>query len=222
MAVRPGRSQKGKVSTMFEWWNSLELIQQVFYVIAIPATVILLLQTILLLFGVGHGGAADTDQDLDMDMDADHDGDIQVDHDFDDGAEHVAGLRLLTVRGIVAFLAVGGWVGVALLDMDVNTVIASVVAVAAGLLAMLLVALALKFAMRMQQSGNLDMKNAVGLTGEVYLPIPEGGKGKVTLVVQERFMEMDAICPSQSLKTGQRVRVTEVTESNTLVVVPIS
>lgn len=222
MVVRPGRSQKGKVSTMFEWWNSLELIQQVFYVIAIPATVILLLQTILLLFGVGHGGAADTDQDLDMDMDADHDGDIQVDHDFDDGAEHVAGLRLLTVRGIVAFLAVGGWVGVALLDMDVNTVIASVVAVAAGLLAMLLVALALRFAMRMQQSGNLDMKNAVGLTGEVYLPIPEGGKGKVTLVVQERFMEMDAICPSQSLKTGQRVRVTEVTESNTLVVVPIS
>ena len=209
---------------MLDWWNNLELIQQIFYVIAIPSTLILLLQTILLLFGFGHDSEADVDHDLGMDTD--HDADVGVDHDYDhdhdSGAEHVAGLRLLTVRGIVAFLAMCGWVGIALLDMGVNPVVASCLALLAGLLAMFLVALFMKFAFKMQQSGNLDLNNAVGLTGEVYIPIPEDGKGKVTLVIQERFMEMDAVCPGQSLKTGQRVKVTEVTESNTLVVVPIA
>ena len=205
---------------MLEWWNGLELIQQVFYVIAIPSTLILILQTILLLFGFGHD--SETDLDHDAGMDTDHDGDAGWDHDHDSGAEHVAGLRLLTVRGIVAFLAMCGWVGVALLDMGVNPIVSSCLALLAGLLAMFLVALFMKFAFKMQQSGNLDLKNAVGLTGEVYVPIPKNGKGKVTLVVQERFLELDAVCPSQSLKTGQRVKVTEVTESNTLVVSPIT
>ena len=44
---------------MMEWWNALPLIEQVFYIIAIPSTLILLLQTILLLFGVGGGHDAD-------------------------------------------------------------------------------------------------------------------------------------------------------------------
>ena len=36
---------------MIAWWNDLSIVQQVFYLIAIPSTVILLIQTILLLFG---------------------------------------------------------------------------------------------------------------------------------------------------------------------------
>lgn len=58
----------------------------------------------------------------------------------------------------------------------------------------------------MQESGNLDTRNAVGQTGEVYVPIPADGRGKVTLVVQDRFMEMDAVCPAGALKTGQQVQ----------------
>ena len=39
-------------------------------------------------------------------------------------------------------------------------------------------------------------------------------------MVQDKFMEMDAVCPGQALKTGQLVRVTDVTEANVLIVVP--
>ena len=91
---------------MIAWWESLQAIQQVFYIIAIPATLILILQTILLLFGMGHDSETDIDHDVDHDI-GDHDA-------AGDGANHEAGLRILTVRGIVAFLAVCGWVGVAL------------------------------------------------------------------------------------------------------------
>ena len=34
---------------MFEWWNSLGITMQVFYCIAIPATLIIVIQTILLM-----------------------------------------------------------------------------------------------------------------------------------------------------------------------------
>ena len=36
---------------LIEWWNSIGLISQIFYCIAIPATLILLIQTVLMLFG---------------------------------------------------------------------------------------------------------------------------------------------------------------------------
>lgn len=214
---------------MFEWWNSLQTIQQLFYIIAIPATLVLVLQTILLLFGLGHGGDADADHDFDHDLDhdvghgIDHDADqgFTHDQDLDHDADHMGGLRLLTVRGIVAFLAVCGWVGIALLDLGVPSYLAVVVALACGLGAMFLVALLLRYFLRLQESGNLDLKNAVGVVGEVYVPIPDGGKGKVTLVVQERFMELDAICPGGELATGRQVRVTGVTDSDILIVTPV-
>ena len=199
---------------MFQWWDSLQTIQQVFYLLAIPGTIILVLQTILLLFGFGH----DSDTDVDHDI-SDHD----VDHDTShDGADHVAGLRLFTVRGIVAFLAVSGWVGVALIDFGVSSILASVISLIAGFGALVFIAFTLKLSLKMQHSGNVDIHNAVGLTGEVYVPMLKNEKGKVTLVLQERFMELDALCPGQDLKTGQRIRVTEVTENNVLIVSPLS
>lgn len=214
---------------MIAWWNALDTLHQVFYLIAIPSTIILVLQTILLLFGLGHDSDADVDHDLDHDFDhdADHDFDHDVDHDggvhdhSGQDADHMGGLRMLTVRGIIAFLAVCGWVGLAMLDSGMSTGISIAVSLLAGLAAMLVVAVVMRFFMRLQQSGNLDPQNAVGVTGEVYIPITEEGKGKVTLVVQERFTEMDAVCPGRALKTGQQVRVVSVTESNVLVVEPV-
>ena len=67
------------VFKMIAWWNDLSIVQQVFYLIAIPSTVILLIQTILLLFGFGHDSEADVDHDVDA-GDKDHDG---------SGADHV-------------------------------------------------------------------------------------------------------------------------------------
>lgn len=212
---------------MFAWWEGLTLLQQIFYLIAIPATLVLIIQTIMLLFGLGHSGDTDMDHDFDHDLDhdaaggpCDSDHAFDPDHDHDTGADHEAGLRLITVRGIVAFLAVSGWVGIALLELKLSSLIAVPLAILAGFSAMFLVAAVMLWVSRMQQSGNLDLHNAIGLTGDVYVPIPKGGKGKVTLVVQERFLELDASCDSQDLHTGDRIRVIGVTPYDTLLVVP--
>lgn len=219
---------------MGAWWTGLDTIHQVFYLLAIPSTVILLLQTILLLFGVGNGHDADTDgadADVNTDFDSSADGDVYdgtdgdfvPDHDVphDQGPAHESGLRILTVRGIVAFLAIGGWTGLAVLDMGGGPALSTVLALVLGVGAMVLVALLLKASLRLQQSGNLDLSNAIGLQGEVYVPIPQDGRGKVTLVLQERYMEMDAVCYDRALKTGEPVQVADVLAGNVLVVTPL-
>ena len=52
---------------MIDWWNSLELATQIFYCIAIPSTLILLVQTVLTFMGIGDGVDADADVDVDVD-----------------------------------------------------------------------------------------------------------------------------------------------------------
>ena len=80
---------------MFEWWNALSTIQQVFYILAIPSTIILVLQTILLLFGIGgdHDAdiSADTDAGMDIDAEMDADGSFVPEHDM----PHEQGAALL-------------------------------------------------------------------------------------------------------------------------------
>ena len=38
------------------WWNGLKLVEQILYCIAIPASLILIIQTVIMLLGIGHGG----------------------------------------------------------------------------------------------------------------------------------------------------------------------
>ena len=99
------------------WWESLTVLQQVFYYIAAPFTVILLIQTVMTLIGLGNIGVdADSDGDFDADVDTDFDADIEADFDADMEADFdvegdvdaesfepssaVSGFRFFTVRGI--------------------------------------------------------------------------------------------------------------------------
>lgn len=193
----------------------MSTLQQIFACVAIPATVILLLQTILLLFGVG--GLHDADGgDADMDHDFDHDNDVDHDH-----GEHVAGLRIFTVRGMVAFLSVGGWLGIVMLGTGINTAVSCLIALAGGVLSLLLVAAFIKWSIGLQESGNLSYQNAVGQSGQVYLTIParQAGRGKVTLTVQERYIEADAVTDSdEAIPVGRPVRVIALADEQTLLV----
>ena len=57
---------------MLNWWNSLIPAQQVLALIAIPSTLILVIQTIMVLIGFGDGGdGGDVDADDLLDGDTD-------------------------------------------------------------------------------------------------------------------------------------------------------
>lgn len=211
---------------MLDWWYALTPLHQVLYTVALPATLLLLIQTVLMLFGLGDHGADGADG-ADMDaggIDTDGDGGADVfDHSGDsDIAAHGGGLRVFTLRGLVAFFCVGSWAGIAALDLGVAPPLSALLAVAVGAVALLLVALLLRWFTGLSQSGNVELRNAVGQEGEVYLAVPADGRGKVTVLVQERLSECEAVSADHTpLPTGARVRVVSVTEDQLLVVAKI-
>lgn len=190
---------------MIAWWNSLETAQQIFALIAIPTSLIMLIQTILLL--IGFGGETDADGD-----------DV-----FEANNGESDGLALFSVRGIVSMLTVFGWAGVAFWEL-MKPFPAVLLAAALGLLTLFGMAYLMRAVSRLQSSGNIDVENAVGKVAKVYIPIPPAGKGtgKVTITLQEKYSEISAITTSeQKIATGSLVRVVAVDGTGTLLVEPL-
>ena len=193
---------------MIAWWNGLETIQQVFALIAIPATLVMLIQTVMLLIGFGDTDGGDV-------------GDIDGDEIFE-GVEG-DGFVLFSVRGIVSMLTVMGWSAVALLETLAPWIAVSI-AVVLGFATLFGMAFLMRAVSKLQSSGNIDVGNAVGKVAKVYIPIPAAGKGcgKVTITLQETYSEFSAITTaSEKLKTGAYVRVVAVDGTGTLVVEPL-
>lgn len=194
---------------MINWWNSLMPSQQILALIAIPSTLILIVQTVLVLFGFGDGGDG-------SDVDAD---------DILDGDSADGGLSLFSVRGIVSMLCIMGWSGVALLETSLPKAVSIALSFLLGVATLIGMAYLMRAIYSLQSSGNIDYGNAIGKVGQVYIPIPAGGKagGKITLTVQEKLTECEAISVGETaLPTGSYVRVTAVGEGGVLVVEPLA
>ena len=193
---------------MFELWDGLTALQRVFACMAIPATLVLAVQTVLLMFGIGDGEGADADIDPDG-------------LDVAEAASGDNGLTLFTVRGIVAMFCVGGWAGIAFSAIGLPAPISIALAFVFGIGALVGIAFLMKAVLKLQSSGNIQIGSAVGKVGEVYIPIPAKGegKGKINITVQDRFIEVDAIsCGDTGFKTGDTVRVVSCSEAGLVVV----
>ncbi len=211
---------------MFEWWNSLSAFAQVLSCIAIPATLILLIQTVLMLIGIGSDNADVGDIDGDVgDIDADvTDTDGVFGHDtpeIDSDPTGIDGLRIFSVRGIIAFFVVFGWVGVALDGAGVKIAVNLLISFVCGVAVMFLVALLMRAIWKLQSDGNIDKRNAVGLSGTVYLTVPasRSGNGKVNVTVQGTYIECEAVTDEvEPISTGKEIVVIGTSGQNTLVV----
>jgi len=186
---------------------------------AIPMTVVMMLQLILMIIGVGFG--SDTDGDVD-------DGGIESNAETSPPDSKCYGnastFKIFTIRGIVAFFALGGWAGLAALTAGLHPFWAIQISLFIGVCALLLAAIVIRLALRMQTSGNINLNNAIAHTADVYIRIPSGrsDKGKVTMLLQERFVELDAVTDNESdILPESKVEVLAITDGDTLVVGPV-
>ncbi|MDE5884924.1 MAG: NfeD-like protein [Oscillospiraceae bacterium] len=202
---------------MLDWWDGLSEVLRVLYCIAIPSTLILLLQLLLTMFG-GHQDAgvefSDTSGIDDLDLDFESDG--APDTDFvADGSNPAdfATLKLLTLQTIVTFLAVFGWVSIICISSGLHYLVGILIGIQCGLCMMLLVAKMVQMSTKLVENGTLNLKNAIGETATVYLTIPakNTGTGKITMQLQGRFCELDAVnAGTEIIPTGAQVLVTDV------------
>jgi len=125
----------------------------------------------------------------------------------------------------MAMLCVGGWSGLAMYASGVNRPVTIIISLVCGAAALFAIAYLMKAAMKLQSSGNIDLGSAIGKTGRVYIPIPPSsqGSGKITLTVQERFIEAEAVTTAdRKLATGEPVRIVASDGTGMLVVEPLS
>ncbi len=191
------------ITSIFPNWSETSMFEQIFWIIAIPATVIFLLLLILTVFG----GDADTDVDTD------------VDGDLADGDS--IPFQFLSLKNIVAFFTVFGWSGIGFIQTGMASWLVIVLATLCGIVMMVMMATLFYFMSKLAESGTLKMKNAIGKLGEVYLVIPakRGGMGKVQLNVQGSMRTLDAITDDEdSIPTSSIINVKDVIDDHILLV----
>ncbi|OHB76127.1 MAG: hypothetical protein A2W31_09530 [Planctomycetes bacterium RBG_16_64_10] len=137
-------------------------------------------------------------------------------------ASHLFGV--LSFRTVVAALTFFGIAGKASRAADFDTLPALLFAIAAGAAAMYGVCWLMQAIYRLRSEGNVRIRDAVGLRGTVYVPIPadRSGAGKIQINLQNRTMEYQAMTDDQEkLPTGARIVVTSILGPDTVAVTRI-
>lgn len=128
--------------------------------------------------------------------------------------------KLLSLQGLTAFFMMFGLVGLALSQMGgVPDGISLIGALLAGAGSFFIIQKMFAVMGRLQSSGNVNLQNAVGQEGTVYMNIVPPERGKVEVTVQNRLRVLDAVTENgEPLKTGERVRIVKVYDTSVLVV----
>lgn len=187
--------------SLSEWWDSLSLIQQIYWGFAIPSTLLFIIQTLLTFFGADF----DTEGDADIDVESDHG----------------VGFQFFTLKNFVAFFTIFSWTGIACLDSNFSYGLTLVISIVAGIIMMTLMAAIFYYFSRLTDSGTMSIRNAVGKIGEVYLPVQakRANIGRVSIKVQGSLRELEAITDdSKDLPMGTVIEVIDVIGDNVLLI----
>jgi hypothetical protein len=214
---------------MYAWWESLSGVLRVLYVIAIPSTLLLFVQTVMIVLGFGEHSADANPSDtsgLDFDVDADMSvdgGDLSID-DIDLSADSISAedgsvnsdfgtLRLFTLQGIIAFLTTFSWISICFVKGGMQLVPSLFLGILAGIIMMYAVAKLLQVSSKLAENGTFRIKSTIGESALVYVTIPEKGEngGKVTLTMESGFVELSAVTEGDMpIPAGVTVRITDV------------
>lgn len=171
--------------------------------VAVPASLILVIQTIMTFLGMSG--------EIDVDMDGD--GDVDM--------EGETGLTIFSIRNMIAFFTFFGWSGLWMLSSDVTPLLTAFLSVCVGIIFMFISMSLFYLVSKMQRNGSINLSNAIGITGEVYIPIPAKRRsyGKVMVVIQGGLRELEAITDeAEDIKTGTQVIIVSVEGGSKLLV----
>jgi len=171
------------------------------WLMAIPATLIFIIQTIMTFAG------AETHDGLSADFDSDLQG---GDTPF----------QLFTFRNMINFLLGFSWTGISFYNLIENPAMLITLSFIVGAGFLVLFFMIIRQIEKLAEDNSFRITNALNKTASVYLPIPaqKKGTGKIQVSVKGSFRELDAITESDKIETSATVRIVKI-ESNNLVVV---
>jgi hypothetical protein len=208
------------IEPMEAWWDSLTFLNKGFAIAALAFSVLFMWQVISLLIGFSPDGHGDV---MDSSGDAGGAADAHVDHGHDhgDAADHSAGgevtFSLVSVRSVIAFGTLFSWAGTLYLMTGTHVILSVVYSFLWGTAAMFGVAYVVYQLLRMQEIGTSNVWSSLGEEGVVYLGIPEGGTGKVRVLVSGVISFVNArTSDGKPLVAGTPVRVVGIVDESIL------
>lgn len=183
---------------MVDWLIEVLDFQRVYWYLAVPFTVLLVLQLLATFLGIGGDDGDD---------------------DMGDDGEHT--FKVFTIKNFITFFAVFGWSGITFSQTGLGQFSVIVISTLLGVIVLLIVSALFYFITKLTDNGTMNFQRAIGVTGEVYLPIPanRNGVGKINITFQGSFKELDAMTDSdKKLPRGTIVVVRDVVNGNILLV----
>ena len=181
--------------------ESLDPLLKTFWFVAIPTTLIFLIQTIMTFIGV------DSSDGLHADFDG-----------TSDGAD--APFQLFSLRNLINFLLGFSWTGISFYTTIQNSLTLVFVSLIVGLLFVLLFFMIIKQVQKLAEDNSFKIENTLHKTAEVYLSIPEkkSGKGKIMISINGAFHELDAMTEHHKIPSNSMVKVVKIENNNMLIV----
>lgn len=169
--------------------------------IALPTSLIFLLQTILTFIGSDSGDG----------INADFDGNLE-------GAE--APFQLFTLRNLINFLLGFSWTAITFYHSIDSYLLLLLISSAVGLGFVWLFFFIIKQIVKLGENNTFKLEDALHKSGTVYLSIPahKTGAGKISISVKGSQKELSAISLSERIETGASIRVVGIEGGNLLIV----
>jgi membrane protein implicated in regulation of membrane protease activity len=172
-----------------------------FWYIAIPVSVIFLIQTVMTFIGVD--GTDGTSADFDADLDG---GDSPF--------------QLFSFRNLINFLLGFSWTGIGFYRIIENKVLLTLLAFAVGVLFLLMFYAIIRTILKLAEDNSFRIESTIDRIGEVYIPIPERktGAGKISISVGGSMHELDAMTEGDRIPTSTKVKITRIEGTSLLIV----
>jgi len=189
---------------LMNMYSGLDMLQKVFWVCAVIATLVFIIQFILTMLGMDHT-------------------DLDVDFDGSDTMDMGNGINLFSIKNMINFFMGFGWAGICLKDSISSPVLLTLASIVVGGLFVLMFMYIFLKTRKLEHDGTMKIKDCLNRTAQVYIRIPAGGegKGKVQISLNGSVHEFDAITDEDEIPSGTTIKITEVLEGQILKVVNI-
>lgn len=181
--------------------DTLDSLLKTFWFIAIPTSLIFLIQTIMTFIGVDSTDAFEADFDGDF-----HSGDTPF--------------EFFSLRNLINFLLGFSWTGISFYTTIQNKIFLIALSLLIGALFVYLFFIIITQIQKLAEDNSFKIENTLNKTAEVYLPIPEkkSGKGKIMISVNGTFHELSAMTENDKISANTIVKVIKIENNNILIV----
>lgn len=184
-----------------DFLNELEPMLRTFWYIALPVSLVFVIQAVMTFVGLDGGDG--------------------IEADFDGGLDDAsAPFQLFSFRNLINFLLGFSWAGIAFYSTVSSKPLLLIVAFIVGALFVAVFFLIMRQIQRLAEDNSFKIAQTLGKNCTAYTPIPasKSGKGRVQISVNGSFHELDAITEGERISSGTLLRVKAIDSGNLLVV----